>query len=230
MIPNEYRPVELNELQRSHRERMERLGFAIAQRPFRGRDGLRWHCSRVIEGTDRDFSLCLTTGQLTGWGCGTNLTACEVDQWLSVSSDESQSTSAPPVVAAQLPEASADIGSSFQGQLEAAGFRELRESASANGLGPKYFATRADGSRWLCDSVTGVLTCFEPGPWRLFTLRGSQLVNREDSSLYVEGSETPRPRSKPSAEIRPPVPMPDPCPLKSTAVASGRRQLSLFGD
>lgn len=229
MIPNEYRPIELNDLQRSHRERMERLGFTIAQRPFRGRDGLRWHCSRVIEGTDRDFSVCLTTGRLTGWGCGTNLTAVEVDRWLS-SVDESQSTSAPPVVAAQLPEASADTGSSFCGSLEAAGFLAIRESTSANGLGPKYFATRSDGSRWLCDSVTGVLTCFEPGPWRLFILRGGRLVNREDSSPYESRSETPRPRAKPPAEIRPAVPMPDPCPIQSTAVVSGRRQLSLFGD
>lgn len=229
MIPSEYRPIELTDLQRSHRARMEQMGFVIAQRPFRGRDGLRWHCSRVIEGTDRDFSVCLTTGQLTGWGCGTNLTAVEVDRWLSPV-DESQSTSASgPVPVEETPG-----GSENPAGYQSAGFLEVRVLTPSAGLRPKYFATRRDGSQWLLDPNTGIMTCYSLPTWQQYYLRKLgdqfQLVNRDDASVYREGDGTPKPRAKRSAEIRPPVPMPDPCPIQSTAVISGRRQLSLFGD
>jgi hypothetical protein len=76
----------LTSRQQSIRRSLIAIGFSVSERSWVQEDGLRlWHCAKVIDGVEREFSVNLSTGRLIGWGCGTVVTLSELQQAGSVS-------------------------------------------------------------------------------------------------------------------------------------------------
>lgn len=71
----------LTSRQQSIRRSLVAIGFSVSDRSWVQDDGLRlWHCAKLIDGVERDFSVNLSTGRLIGWGCGTVVTLSELQQ------------------------------------------------------------------------------------------------------------------------------------------------------
>lgn len=246
LIPNEYQPPQFTAAEQRIRDLFTGLGFRVASRPFPGHDERLWyHCSRSVDGVDGDFAVSLESGSLYRWGTGESWTRETAVSEFGAPADSP--AAADPAESADtgnvseniavdseniaVDSVSAVIESPLEAQYTAAGFQQLRLSAAVPGMMCKYFAVRADSSRWLLDPNVRQCICMSDSPISVWRIGPSgQLFGVLSGAVRSTSGRTETPRQPvarsavaerpvrhvPAAEAAPPV------------HAARRKQVSLF--
>jgi hypothetical protein len=179
-------PHTLSPEQTAERNKLVAWGFVFdATGAADERGTMWWRAVRVCNGISLDFSVALTTGEIRMWGT--------LETW-------TRETAAAAFAPGPVDDAERYL---------AAGFIDLKEQPAEHGLPCKYYALRADGTRWLLNPNTRPGQCI--------------LLSRRPTTVWhiVPVGDTLRLQKQHTTEL---WPLPPPAVTAAAPAADGRKR------